>query len=66
MLPKAEIEETEAEVYAGARQSCEGAVQRLLAPPAIVRILSEILSEEPWDLGNWRDPWGQVCILTGQ
>ena len=54
MLSKAEIEKTEAEVYAGARQSCEGALQKLLDHPAIVGILSEILSEEPWDLDNWR------------
>ena len=48
VLSEAEIEETKAEVYAGARQSYEGALQKLLDHPAIVGILSEILSEEPF------------------
>ena len=48
VLSKAEIEETKAEVYAGARQSYEGTLQKLLDHPAIVGILSEILSEDPF------------------
>ena len=48
VLSAAEIEETKAEVYAGARQSYEGALQKLLDHPAIVGILTEILSEDPF------------------
>ena len=48
VLSEAEIEETKAEVYAGARQSYEGALQKLLDHPAIVGILNEILSEDPF------------------
>lgn len=48
VLSEADIEEMKAEVYAGARQSYEGALQRLLDHPAIVGILSEILSEAPF------------------
>ena len=45
ILSEAEIEEMKAEVYAGARQSYEGALQNLLDHPAIVGVLNEILSE---------------------
>ena len=48
VLSETEIEETKAEVYAGARQSYEGALQKLLDHPAIVGILNEILSEDPF------------------
>ena len=48
VLSEAEIEETKTEVYAGARQSYEGSLQKLLDHPAIVGILSEVLSEEPF------------------
>ena len=48
VLSEDEIEETKAEVYAGARQSYEGALQKLLDHPAIVGILNEILSEDPF------------------
>ena len=48
VLSETDIEEMKAEVYAGARQSYEGALQRLLDHPAIVGILSEILSEDPF------------------
>ena len=48
VLSEPEIEEMKAEVYGGARQSYEGALQRLLDHPAIVGILSEILSEDPF------------------
>ena len=48
VLSEAEIEETKAEAYAGARQSYEGALQKLLDHPAIVGILNEILSEDPF------------------
>ena len=48
VLTPAEIEATKAEVYAGARQSYEGALQNLLDHPAITGILSEILSEDPF------------------
>ena len=48
VLSEAEIEETKAEVYAGARQSYEGALQKSLDHPAIVGILNEILSEDPF------------------
>ena len=37
-----------AEVYAGARQSYQGALQTLLDHPAIVGVLNEILSEDPF------------------
>ena len=48
VLSETEIKETKAEVYAGARQSYEGALQKLLDHPAIVGILNEILSEDPF------------------
>ena len=48
VLPEVDIEEMKAEVYAGARQSYEGALQKLLDHPAIVGILNEILSEDPF------------------
>ena len=48
VLSEDEIEETKAEVYAGARQSYEGALQKLLDHPAIVGVLNEILSEDPF------------------
>ncbi len=48
VLSEDEIEETKEEVYAGARQSYEGALQKLLDHPAIVGILNEILSEDPF------------------
>ncbi|MCE2397188.1 hypothetical protein J4G02_22005, partial [Candidatus Poribacteria bacterium] len=41
VLSEDEIEETKEEVYAGARQSYEGALQKLLDHPAIVGILNE-------------------------
>ena len=50
VLTEEEIEETKAQVYAGAKQSYEGALQDLLDHPAIVGILSEILSEDPFVL----------------
>ncbi len=48
ILSDSEIEEMKAEVYAGARQSYQGALQNLLDHPAIVGILNEILSETPF------------------
>ena len=47
VLSASEIEEMKAEVYAGAR-SFEGKLQTLLDHPAVVGILSEILSEDPF------------------
>ena len=52
VLSEDEIEETKAEVYAGARQSYEGSLQKLLDHPAIVGILNEILSEDPFVKNN--------------
>ena len=48
VLSEEEIEEAKTEVYAGARQSYEGSLQKLLDHPAIVGILNEILSEDPF------------------
>ena len=48
VLSEDEIEEAKTEVYAGARQSYEGSLQKLLDHPAIVGILNEILSEDPF------------------
>ena len=48
VLSRPEIDEMKAEVYAGARKSYGGALQTLLDHPAIVGILSEILSEDPF------------------
>ncbi len=48
VLSAAEIEEMKAEVYAGAKRSYEGPLQNLLDHPAIVGILNEILSEDPF------------------
>ena len=48
VLSEDEIEETKAEVYAGAGQSYKGTLQKLLDHPAIVGILNEILSEDPF------------------
>ncbi|MDP6748068.1 MAG: phytanoyl-CoA dioxygenase family protein [Candidatus Poribacteria bacterium] len=45
LVPK-EIEEMKSEVYDGARNSYQGKLQNLLDHPAIVGILSEILSEQ--------------------
>ena len=42
VLSESEIEEMKAEVYAGARQSYQGALQHLLDHPAIVGVLNEI------------------------
>ncbi|MDD9973016.1 MAG: hypothetical protein OXU27_03370, partial [Candidatus Poribacteria bacterium] len=46
VLSEPEIEEMKAEVYDGARQSYQGALQTLLDHPAIVGVLNEILSED--------------------
>lgn len=48
VLTADEIEPLKAEVYAGARQSYQGKLQELLDHPAIVGVLSEILSEDPF------------------
>jgi hypothetical protein len=48
VLSETEIETMKSEVYGGARQSYDGALQSLLDHPAIVGILSEILSEAPF------------------
>jgi hypothetical protein len=48
VLSPAEIEELKAEVYGGAKNSYQGKLQTLLDHPAVVGILSEILSEEPF------------------
>ena len=48
VLSPAAIEALKTEVYAGARQSYEGALQTLLDHPAIVGVLTEILAEEPY------------------
>ena len=48
VLSAPEIEEMKAEVYDGARQSYQGTLQTLLDHPAIVGILNEILSEDPF------------------
>ncbi len=48
VLSETEIEEMKAEVSAGARQSYEGGLQKLLDHPAIVGVLDEILSEDPF------------------
>ena len=50
VLSDAEIETMKAECYAGARNGYEGALQDLLDHPAVAGILTEILSEEPFDL----------------
>ena len=48
ILSDSEIEEMKGEVYDGARQSYQGSLQKLLDHPAIVGILNEILSEDPF------------------
>ena len=48
ILSDSEIDEMKAEVYDGARQSYQGSLQKLLDHPAIVGILNEILSEDPF------------------
>ncbi len=48
VLADEDIEEMKAEVYGGAKNNYEGALQRLLDHPAIVGILSEILAEDPF------------------
>ena len=48
VLSEPEIEEMKVEVYDGARQSYQGALQTLLDHPAIVGVLNEILSEDPF------------------
>ena len=50
VLNEQEIEETKKEAYAGAKNAYAGGLQNLLDHPAIVGVLSEILSEEPFDL----------------
>ena len=49
VLSPEEFEAMKAECYAGATKSYEGALQDLLDHPAIVGILTEILSEEPFE-----------------
>ncbi|MGA1198088.1 MAG: hypothetical protein ACO36I_16495, partial [Candidatus Latescibacterota bacterium] len=48
VLDEDDIEVMKAEVYAGAKNSYEGHLQRLLDHPAITGILSEILAEDPF------------------
>jgi hypothetical protein len=48
VLSTAEIEKCKAEVYDGATQSYQGALQELLDHPAIAGILTEILTEDPF------------------
>ena len=48
VLSEAEIKEMKAEVYAGRRRGYAGALQSLLDHPAIVGILTEILTEAFW------------------
>ena len=48
VLSAAEIEEMKAEAYAGAKNNYEGKLQELLDHPAIVGVLAEILSEDPF------------------
>ena len=48
ILSDSEIEKMKGEVYDGARQSYQGSLQKLLDHPAIVGILNEILSEDPF------------------
>lgn len=48
VLSDEDIEVMKAEVYGGAKNSYEGNLQRLLDHPAIVGILSEILTEDPF------------------
>jgi hypothetical protein len=52
VLSGTEIEATKAEVYGGAKRGYEGALQELLDHPAIVGVLSEILSEDPFVLDD--------------
>ncbi|MEE2830829.1 MAG: phytanoyl-CoA dioxygenase family protein [Candidatus Latescibacterota bacterium] len=48
ILSEAEVDTLKGEVYAGARNSYEGDLQALLDHPAIVGVLSDILSEDPF------------------
>ena len=48
VLSEAEIEAMKTEVYDGAKQGYQGALQELLDHPAVVGILTEILAEEPY------------------
>ncbi|MCY4526016.1 MAG: hypothetical protein OXB89_05355, partial [Anaerolineaceae bacterium] len=48
VLGDSEIEEMKAEAYGGAKNNYEGKLQELLDHPAIVGILAEILSEDPF------------------
>ncbi len=48
VLTADEIEAMKAEVYGGARQSYEGRLQELLDHPAIVGVLTDLLSEDPF------------------
>ena len=52
VLELKEIEEMKAEVYGGARNSYQGQLQYLLDHPAIVGVLSEILSEQSFIRNN--------------
>ena len=49
VLTEGEIEEMKAQCYAGTTKSYEGPLQNLLDHPAVVGILSEILTEEPFE-----------------
>ena len=53
VLELKEIEEMKAEVYGGARNSYQGQLQYLLDHPAIVGVLSEILSEQSFIRNNY-------------
>ena len=50
VLNEQEIEKTKDEAHAGAKNGYAGGLQNLLDHPAIVGVLSEILSEEPFEL----------------
>lgn len=48
VLSEGEVKAMKAEVYDGARQSYQGALQELLDHPAVAGILTELLAEEPF------------------
>ena len=59
ILSHSEINDMRSEVYSGATNGYEGALQTLLDHPKITGILSEILSEEPFIM--FEDSYGFRC-----
>ena len=64
VLSEAEIAAMKAEVYDGAKQGYQGALQELLDHPAVAGILTEILAEEPYLGDNYHSFRCESSFIT--